>query len=190
MSSSSESISNDLQVAILNPSPSDSQTTVLSLNWSTRDSIITWLNRFSGLLNGIKLKNDEIRQQLIKELGDLILVLSRLPSKVNERQSNRSPNETSNENSMNYSDLLLDLTSDLRIRIVDQLIKNQNSTILYKLGISTTVDNRTQLVTENNLIIQKLLNLPVWKTSDDATSNNPNKKEDVEMDEDDIDGNY
>ena len=128
------------------------------LAWETRRAIISHLDQHTKLLSGLTIK-PEARQKLRTANGDLMLGLLNLPVKVDGHSKRfkslrRSPNG-SRASAVNQ--LVLDLSWEMRSRIVDTLITNHQIVQLDADHIASQL--KSTLIDENNNLICELVKL-------------------------------
>ena len=155
----SNDLINDDQHSVITMTSSANQVTLqledleFELAWKCRDEIILSLNRHTELLSGLIIKADA-RENLRKANNDLVATLMNLSVKVDGRSRSleslgRSPDDGPNE-------VLLDLSSEVRSRIVDTLMIN-NSLALD--GDSVSSECKAKLINRNHDLICELLKL-------------------------------
>ena len=139
------------------------------LAWKTRDEIIYNLNLHTKLLSGLIIKPDA-REKIRKANSDLIVVLLNLPSKVDGRSRSLESFENSPDD-VGLNEVLLDLSWDVKSRIVDTLIANYHVVLRTD---SVASEFKSKLIDQNNYLICELLILksrtvskgsPRWKSA-------------------------
>ena len=121
---------------------------VFKLDWTTRDEIIFNLNRYTALFCGEKIETAG-KEKLVYDNTDLYQVLIGLPLKSNASVpvASGQPNK-----------IVLDLDGISRLQIVKTLLANQS---LVVDGESTSEENKSEMVKQNNELVVKLMSLPV-----------------------------
>lgn len=124
------------------------------LAWETRDEIFRNLNEHTKLLSGLIIKPDA-RETMRKANVDLMATLMHLPLKVDGRsRSSESLQRSADDGPTN--ELLLDLSSDVKSRIVDTLITNH--AVLLDADFVTS-QFKSKLIDRNNDLASELLKL-------------------------------
>ena len=125
------------------------------LTWKTRDEIMCNLNYHTKLLSGLIIKNDT-SEKMRKVNGDLVVALMNLSVKADDGQSKsfesleRRPDDSSNE-------VLFELNSDVRSRILDTLMINHNVALLESNSVPS--EFKSKLIDRNNDLACELLKL-------------------------------
>ena len=134
---------------------------VCELAWSTRDYLIYSLNRYSQLLVGKALSDDD-RNEIIELNLELLSILLGLPLKTPE------PAEAPGEPVAESNEVVLDLHWQTRGRLIDSLATNHSLAVLH--GRSVGSDAKLKLLEQNNDLVNILLKLParLVQRSDDA----------------------
>ena len=148
------------------------------LTGKIRDEIIGNLSELTKLLSGLAVEPDA-RETMRKANGDLMVALLNLPVKADGRlrcseslgqSSDDRPNHQPSDRSI---EVVFELNSDLRSRIVDTLMTNHNVALL--LG-ADSVENecKLKLIVRNNEMICELVKLKsrTVAISSDSLSNN------------------
>lgn len=91
------------------------------LAWATREEIVNSLNQHTKLLSGLVPKAD-VREKMRKSNSELVTVLMNLPVKV--ECPSRSSESFESDSDESLTELVLDLSSEVRSRIVDALTIN------------------------------------------------------------------
>ena len=118
--------------------------------WKSRDEIIAVLNQHTELLSGLIIQADA-REKMQKANVDLVAALLNLSLKAGGRRessADKGPNE-----------VVLDLSADLKSRIMDTLITNHHYTLLEATPDSVSSECKTKLVDGNNELICELIKL-------------------------------
>lgn len=161
---------------------------MLFLKWSTRDLIISLIQKYSALLMGKSMTN-ELKQKLKKENNNLILVLSNLPMKLlnDEQQDNQMPTkriklenetyhnsnqrfneETTSNDSDNSDELFLEIKPDINLKIINHLITNK----MFSLSCRSFKNEvKNNLVKQNKQLINELLDLNVSNKNSNLIQN-------------------
>ena len=153
------------------------------LTGKIRDEIIGNLSELTKLLSGLAVEPDA-RETMRKANGDLMVALLNLPVKADGRlrcseslgqSSDDRPNHQPSDRSI---EVVFELNSDLRSRIVDTLMTNHNVALL--LG-ADSVENecKSKLIEQNSDTICELVKLrsrTVAVPSDSSTSNGTSRQ--------------
>ena len=124
------------------------------LGWKTRDEIMCSLSQHTTLLSGLIIKADA-RKKVHKTNVDLVATLMNLPLKVGGRSRSFESLGRSADDSLN--EVLLDLSSDVRSKIVDTLMINHNVALLEADSVSS--ECKSKLIDRNNELICELVKL-------------------------------
>ena len=124
------------------------------LGWKTRDEIMCTLSEHTTLLSGLIIQEDA-REKVRKTNADLIVKLLNLPLKVDGRWRGIESPECSPDGAPN--EVLLDLSSEVRSRIVDTLMVNHNLALLEVNSVSS--ECKTKLIDRNSELIGELVRL-------------------------------
>lgn len=124
------------------------------LAWKTREEIVNSLNEHTKLLSGLVLKAD-IREKMRRENIELVTVLMNLPVKVECRSRSSESFESDSDESL--TELVLDLSSEVRSRIVDALTINQSISLMDSHSIESQL--KSKLIERNNELIGELYRL-------------------------------
>lgn len=149
------------------------------LAWETRDEIFRNLNEHTKLLSGLIIKPDA-RETMRKANVDLMATLMHLPLKVDGRsRSSESLQRSADDGPTN--ELLLDLSSDVKSRIVDTLITNH--AVLLDADFVTS-QFKSKLIDRNNDLASELLKLRSRAVSinspvSEGTSSNTNISKEI-----------
>ena len=124
------------------------------LGWKTRDEIVGNLSLHTTLLSGLII-NADAREKMQKVNNDLVTTLMNLPLKVDGRTRSfeslgGSPDDGPNE-------VLLDLSSETRSKIVDTLMINHSLVLLNVESVSSK--RKSELIDGNNCLIWELVKL-------------------------------
>ena len=119
------------------------------LAWKTRDEIIANLSEHTKLLSGMAAEPDA-RETTRNANGDLIVVLLNLPVKADGRSK-------SFQSLGQSSEVVFELHSDVRSRIVDTLMTNYNVAALKTDSFSS--EFKSNLVDRNSNLICELVKL-------------------------------
>ena len=124
------------------------------LGWKTRDEIMCTLSEHTTLLSGLIIQEDA-REKVRKANADLIVKLLNLPLKVDGRWRSIESPECSPDGAPN--EVLLDLSSEVRSRIVDTLMVNHNLALLEVGSVSS--ECKAKLIERNSELIGELVRL-------------------------------
>lgn len=124
------------------------------LAWATRDEIICKLNQHTKLLSGLVIKADE-REKQRKENNDLVNALMNLPVKVDGRLKSFESFQYDPDGDLN--EVVLDLSADVRSRILDTLTTNHSIALLGADSVSS--ECKSKLIDRNHDLICELLKL-------------------------------
>ena len=124
------------------------------LAWKTREEIIGNLNQHTKLLSGLLITADA-RKEMRKANNDLMAILMNLPAKVDGQLKSFEPLENRPDGGLN--EVVLDLSLDMKSRIVDTLLANHHVVLLEADSVSS--ESKTKLINENNDLIYELLKL-------------------------------
>ena len=111
----------------------------LSLKWSIRESVISSLSQLSALLLYGDTMSTQIKETLNKKIDCLIDSLINLPLKLDQEAV---------DGEQSIDDLVFYITRDVRVKMIEQLIKNKDFGILYSQSVSNCL--KKQLTVENN----------------------------------------
>ena len=134
------------------------------LAWKTRDEIISNLIEHTNQLSGLTIESDA-RKATQKANARLLARLMNLPVKGDGRSR-------SSESLGQSSEVVFELDSDVRCRIVDTLMTNHNVVMLE--ADSAASELKSKLIVRNNKLIGELVKLKsrtVAVLSDSSTSN-------------------
>ena len=127
---------------------------VFELAWKTKDEIICNLNQHTKLLSGLIIKNDTM-EKMRKVNGDLMAALMNLPVKVDGRSKSFESLDHSSDDGSN--EILFELNSNVRSRIVDTLMTNHNVVQLESNSVAS--EFKSELINRNNNLICELVKL-------------------------------
>ena len=116
------------------------------LTCSTRDEIISTINRHTELLSGLHIQMN-VRETMRKANGNLVTALMDLPRKVDGLNGSLGAGDGQNE-------MVLDLSWDDRLRIVDTLMLNHN---LALDADSVSSEWKSKLIEQNSHLANELL---------------------------------
>ena len=124
------------------------------LAWKTRDEIIYNLNQHTKVLSGLVLKADA-REKMQKANNELVTVLMNLPPKVDGQLKSFESFKRSLDESLN--EVVLDLSSEFRSRILDALTMNHSVSLMEEDSIANAF--KSKLIDQNNELACELLKL-------------------------------
>lgn len=124
------------------------------LGWKTRDKIMYILSQHTTLLSGLIIQADD-QEKMRKANADLIVELLNLPLKIDDRSKSieslgSSPDDGPNE-------VVVDLSSEARLRIVDTLMINHKLALLGADYASS--ECKSKLIDRNNKLVCELVQL-------------------------------
>lgn len=125
------------------------------LAWETRDKIVIFLSKHTKLLSGLVISAD-VREMIRKLNGDLVATLMNLPPKADD-QSRSFESPAGNSADFSSNEVVLDLSWNVRQKIVDTLMTNHNIALLG--SDSVTNECKTKLINQNNDLVYELLKL-------------------------------
>jgi hypothetical protein len=144
-------VSNKISSSSSSSTINQSSDIVYELDWSIRDKILSYLNLNSSLLFGNSI-SEEVKERMMKENIELYTILINLPSKSTKLDKSSDEDHVSNK-------LILNLTFDLRMSIIDSLISNYS--LINLLNDSISKSFKMKIINRNKNLIFNLLNMSV-----------------------------
>ena len=126
------------------------------MSWKIRDEIMRNLNLHTKLFSGLIIKADA-REKMLKANNELMATLMNLPPKIDGRSKSIESLERSPDD-MGMNEVVLDLSLNMKSRIVDTLIANHHVVLLLDADSSSSVTN-AKMIGQNNDLICELLKL-------------------------------